>query len=274
MDADSDKKRDMKALFNRTAPVYGRTGPNVFAHFGERLVELAGIAPGSTVLDVGTGRGAVLFPAARRAGLQGRVIGIDLAEGMLRETAREISDGAWRNVELREMDAETLDFPDASFDYVLCGLSLWFFPRPHTALKEFFRVLKADGKVALSTWEKESPFPGWHVRMLRQYLPPEVAQAPQPSRFETRDELEAALTRAGFRPLRFVSESKVFVYRDDELWWESLWSHGMRRFLEKMDDATLRTVKTDLLDKVSVFRESDGVHTRFGTLNAVAEKPR
>jgi hypothetical protein len=61
-------------LYNRVASRYNSTGPPVFAHFGQRLVELATLAPGEGVLNVGAGRGAILFPATERVTVHGHVI--------------------------------------------------------------------------------------------------------------------------------------------------------------------------------------------------------
>jgi ubiE/COQ5 methyltransferase family len=58
---------------------YDRVGTPIFGRLGRRLVELAGVHAGDGVLDVATGRGAVLFAATERVGERGRVIGVDLA---------------------------------------------------------------------------------------------------------------------------------------------------------------------------------------------------
>ncbi|MGH3075842.1 MAG: methyltransferase type 11, partial [Gaiellales bacterium] len=50
------------SIFNRLVSDYD-AGAGAFAHFGRRLVALASVEPGQRVLDVATGRGAVLFPA-------------------------------------------------------------------------------------------------------------------------------------------------------------------------------------------------------------------
>ena len=93
-------------VFSRAASTYDRIGPRFFAHFGQRLVELAQITPGSYVLDVAAGRGAVLFPAGERVGASGRAIGIDLSSEMVEETANDIQNAGWENVEIRRMSAE------------------------------------------------------------------------------------------------------------------------------------------------------------------------
>src|SRR5919198_5175881 len=89
-DVSQAEATDVASLYNRVASRYGSTGPPVFAHFGQRLVDLAALAPGEHILDVGAGRGAILFPAAARVGTRGRVTGIDVAEVKVEETCAEI----------------------------------------------------------------------------------------------------------------------------------------------------------------------------------------
>jgi len=151
-------------VFSRAADAYDRIGPPVFAHFGRWLVERTSPAAGASVLDVATGRGAVLFPAARKVGPTGRAVGLDLSAAMVQETAADIGHSGWRHIEVKRGDAEHLDFPDASFDQVLCGFALWFFPHPEHALREFFRVLKPGGVIGVTAWAQECPVLRWCPR--------------------------------------------------------------------------------------------------------------
>lgn len=139
------RKAHTAATFNQLAPDYDAAGVGCFASFGRRLVEQVGIERGQSVLDVATGPGALLLRAAEHVGPEGRVVGIDLAPAMLEAAQR---DAATRglSVELRVMDAEAIEFPDASFDRVLCGFGLMFFPHLEAALAEMRRVLKPDGR--------------------------------------------------------------------------------------------------------------------------------
>ena len=147
-----ERKQGVAGVFGRAAFTYDRLGPRFFSHFGHRLVELAQISSGAKVLDIATGRGAVLFSAAEVVGAQGHVIGIDLSKEMVQENRDEIKRLNVQSVEVREMDAEYLEFPDASFDCVLCSFALHFFPQPDRALSEMYRVLKTDGRIAVTTW--------------------------------------------------------------------------------------------------------------------------
>ena len=68
----------MARIWARPIGVSDLDGPDYWDYFGVRLVEHAAIPPGAHVLDVGCGTGASLFPAARKTGPRGHVIGIDI----------------------------------------------------------------------------------------------------------------------------------------------------------------------------------------------------
>ncbi len=145
------RKAQARMLFNGLAAGYD-AGLGNFAYFGRRLVDYVGVRPGDRVLDVATGRGAVLFPAAERVGDSGEVVGIDLAEQMIEATATEATR---RGVaaQVRVMDAEALEFPDSTFDRVLCGFGIMFFPELGRALGEFRGVLTPGGRLGVPTWQ-------------------------------------------------------------------------------------------------------------------------
>jgi SAM-dependent methyltransferase len=117
----------------------------------QRMVQLARTAPAERILDVGTGTGIVALEAARRAATGGRVVGIDLSEGMLKAaTAKSERAGLGEVVEFQMMDAEALALEDGSFDVVLSLFALLHFPNPLAALKEMFRVLRPGGRLVVA----------------------------------------------------------------------------------------------------------------------------
>ncbi|SVE62259.1 uncharacterized protein METZ01_LOCUS515113, partial [marine metagenome] len=143
------KKALVANWFGRAASVYFSP---FFSYPGHRLVEFAKIPKGVQVLDVGTGTGAVLFPAALAVGVDGHVTGIDFAEEMVRASSSTITRKDVLNAAVRRMDAEHLDFPDASFDCVLSGFALSYITDIQRALGEIQRVLRPGSTLALSTW--------------------------------------------------------------------------------------------------------------------------
>ena len=93
------------------------------------------------ILDVGTGTGffAVLLAQAGH-----RVEGIDLTPAMLEE-ARTLAAQRGLEIVFREMDAQSLDYEDDSFDVVLSRNLTWTLPEPEKAYREWLRVLKPGG---------------------------------------------------------------------------------------------------------------------------------
>ena len=188
-------------------------GPSIFTQFGERLVERMTLARGARVLDIATGKGAVLLPAARRVGSKGQVIGIDLSGEILKEAKRVVRAEGLTNVELRKMDAEHLEFPDHTFDFVTCAFALFLFPDMEAALREMFRVCKPDGYVAMSNFNKTPPpfDPGLSL-LIQQFIEYQVQIVLPPQLTYTPKEMKDLLSRSGFRSIKSHSEANDIVY--------------------------------------------------------------
>jgi len=271
------KREESLRVFNQAASTYDRVGPGSFSYFGQRLVDLADIPNGANVLDVAAGRGALLLPAAARVGPTGHVTGIDFSPNMVRETTKDIGSRKLRNAEIRQMDAERMNFADACFDWVMCGFALWMFADPGRVLQEFHRVLRGGGRVALSTWAADSPSQTWCHEVLRPFVYAPAAKdlpAKIDVRFDTRLQIETALQQAGFDAIRITIEEKEFIYADEEQYWSTLWSAGIRRQLEKLTPAALEQAKRDVFQKLQEFKKQDGFHKinralfAFGTKSA------
>ncbi len=279
-------KQQVSGVFGRAAITYGQVGPAFFAHFGRRLVAHAQIPSGARVLDVATGRGAVLIPALEAVGAGGHVVGIDLAEPMLQETAKALA--ALKlptNFELKRMDAEHLEFPEASFDCVLCGFAIFFFPQLDRAMSEFRRVLKPNGRLCVSTWDKMGDDRWrWFNEIVNRHLPPQpqpdsvppAKAAPKPV-FGTVDGLKAILEAAGFQNVQVAEEAAEFVYSSNEEYWSTVWSHGKRDVLEQMEKKQgkegLQQFKKEVFSRLDTMQKDDGLHELFAALVGWGTKP-
>jgi ubiquinone/menaquinone biosynthesis C-methylase UbiE len=239
---ENSRKNDLAALFDKLVPVYDAAGPKMFTNFGRQLVDRAGIPPGSRILDAACGKGAVMFPALEAAGPSGEVLGIDISPAMVQWLAEEIQRRSIRNARAQVMDAEALEFPPNVFDYILCGLGIFFFPQVDLALAEFLRVLKPGGGIAVSTFGREDPCLAWFLPLVREYLPSAPGPASQSTSggaagpvFNTAAGMHSLFTRAGFEQIQTVPFELTTTYTDEEEWWTSLWSVATRRSLEKIE---------------------------------------
>lgn len=256
-------KAEIAGLYSRVAPSYSQVGPSRFAYIGRRLVEHLGIGEGARVLDVAAGRGANLFPAAEKAGASGYVKGIDLSEGMVRETSAELARRGISNAEIRQMDAEHLEFEDASFDYVTCGFAIFLFPQPDTALAEMRRVLRPGGIVGLSVAHNPDALSQWYGAHLTAYaerygFPLRVGG----NRLQFLSNT-SHLERAGFHDVHIIQEHKTFVYASPQEWWDEKWTHGTRYSLEHMPPDVLEQFQREVFAKLAEAQQPDGIHEEW-----------
>ncbi len=133
-----------------------------------RLVRFAGVKPGQTVLDVGTGTGVVALTVAR---VGAKISGIDLTPEFLEQAKLTGEALGFNEVVWRVGDAEDLPFPDSSFHVVLSQFGHMFAPRPEVATKEMLRVLKPGGTIAFATWPPDQ-LVGRMYELAAKYVPP------------------------------------------------------------------------------------------------------
>jgi len=115
---------------------------------GELLCEAVDLRAGQKVLDVATGTGNTALAAARR---NCEVTGLDFV-GEFLERARQRAEAEGLPVEFIEGDAESLPFPDASFDVVLSTIGAMFVPDQQKAASELLRVCRPGGKIGMANW--------------------------------------------------------------------------------------------------------------------------
>jgi phosphatidylethanolamine/phosphatidyl-N-methylethanolamine N-methyltransferase len=165
-----DLNREMvENAYDRWAPIYDLVFGGVFSK-GRRAAILATNNIGGRVLEVGVGTGISLPQYASNL----RIFGTDISEGMLRKAKARVADFRLKNVEgLAVMDAEKLEFPDASFDVVMAQYVVTAVPNPEAALDEFARVLRPGGEIILLS--RVSADAGMR-RFIEQRLQPVVRQ--------------------------------------------------------------------------------------------------
>lgn len=114
-------------------------------------------------VGIGTGRNLKYYPS------RCSVTGIDNSKGMLDQAGKKAK--GMKNITLLLMDAEHLDFPDNSFDYVVTTFVLCTIPYPVKALKEMRRVLKPSGEfIALEHMLSNDPLIAFLEELIKPFL--------------------------------------------------------------------------------------------------------
>ena len=178
-----------------------------------KLVGLADLEPGDKVLDVATGYGEPALTAARAVMPGGQVLATDIAPELLafgRERARR---AGLDNVEFRESDAETLAFPDETFDAVVSRQGLQFLPDVAGTLKRLNSALRSGGRLAAAVWGPPEvvqfalPIP---IILRELNLPPPPSGRPGPFALGNDQILAQLVADAGFRDIETGTVTAIY----------------------------------------------------------------
>lgn len=198
-------KSAQRAQWNKDGAAWRRWNPTLDRWYGEatrRMLDLARIQPGQHILDIAAGAGEPAVSAARRVGPEGHVLATDISEGILGLALEVAREQGLTQIETRVMDGEQVTLVDASRDAVLCRLGLMYMPHPVVALREWRRVLKPAGRVAVVVFSTpvQNPWGAVPISIIRRraQLPPPVAGQPGPFSLGGPGVLEGMLRDAGF----------------------------------------------------------------------------
>jgi SAM-dependent methyltransferase len=178
----------------------------------ERLVELAGVEPGSRVLDVAAGYGEPSLSAARKAGPEGRVVATDISAEMLAYGRERAAAAGLENIEFVELDAAGLDFSEDSFDAAVSRWGIIFEPDGEATAGRVRGFLRPGGRFAISSWgpPERVPFLAIPMRtaMQRLNVPPPPPGTPGPLSRPTPEALGGLLEAGGFSDVE-VEDTEV-----------------------------------------------------------------
>lgn len=256
------KRKDKEMVWDRVAFRFGESGPDYWKRIGAKLVKNSRIKEGNSVLDVGTGRGAIAFPSALKVGQAGKVLGIDISEEMINENNKQRSKERILNLKFENMSIMSETLEEKSFDNVLCGFGLGYLLYEDRELNMIKRVLKKNGEFAFYQWGKQEE-QQWLTDIIDKYLKPsnsEPRSDVKPIKFETKDELMSILENAGFMISRIIEEDIKVSYSCKEQWWMEMWSNAVRGIFEMILDKgeeTFRLFKNEVDSALDKF-EHDG----------------
>ena len=186
--------------------------PTIFGPWAENLLDIVEPKFGEHVLDLACGTGVLARLVAQRIGKSGRVVGLDVNQGML-VVARSVAPSD--PIEWQEASALSLPFEPGSFDVVVCQQGLQFFPDRPLALAEVRRVLRRGGRVGISSWRGIAQAPGFEVLAgsVSDHLGKDAA-APLRGPFGLADEsmLRGLLVDAGFRDVFIRSAVRTLEF--------------------------------------------------------------
>lgn len=261
-------KAALREQWDKAAAGWDRHMPQIrdwLAPTTEAMLDLAGIGPGSRVLDVAAGSGDQTLDIARRIGPGGRVLATDLSPAILELARRNAVRAGHRNIETKVADGESLPVDSASFDAAVCRLGLMLFPDPLQGLREMHRAIRPGGTACTLVFSHPGRNPCVTILMATALkhagLPPRDPFQPggllslgKPGRI---DELFRA---AGFRevattvldaPVRLPSVGPYLAFVRDS-------ATPIRAILGRLDPATAEAAWTEMEQRLGEFTTPDG----------------
>ncbi len=261
-------KETTREQWQEAANAWDSWGPTLERWLGqatEIMLDVAGVGPGSRVLDVAAGAGGQTLSAARRVGPTGYVLATDISSKILEYTLEAAQKQGLTNVETRVMDGENLEeLDEGSFDAVISRVGLIYFPDQQKALSGMRRALKPGGRISAIVYStpENNKFFSIPISIIRRHaqLPPPLPGQPGPFSLGNPGVLEKAYEKAGFRdvrsrivpaPLRVPSAAECVRFERESF-------GALHQMLSGVDDAEKNAVWEEIEQELRQFEGPDG----------------
>lgn len=260
--------RAVRAQWDQAAAGWNAHGPQIgawLARATEGMLGMAGVGPGSRVLDVAAGAGDQTLAIAARVGPKGRVLATDLSPAILALAQDNASRAGLANVQTQVADGEDLQVEAASFDAAVCRLGLMLFPDPLRGLREMHRALRPGGGICTMVFSRPERNPCitmlMSTAMKHAGLPPRDPFAPggllSLGRPGSVGELFAA---AGFEEVATTTIDAPFRLPSAKAYLDFVRSSAspIQQILGRLDDAAADAAWAEIEARLSVFTTPSG----------------
>jgi ubiquinone/menaquinone biosynthesis C-methylase UbiE len=231
-DSESAEER-VAQVFDTIADDYDQSGVAFFEPIAQGLVDALALLPGERVVDIGCGRGAVTFVAARAVGEHGSVMAVDIAPAMVEHTRREAAAAGLSQVRTAVVGPDLAGLPDASADVVTASLVLFFAPDPSATLRRWMRLVVPGGRVGLATFGSADPTWERVDALFHPYLPAPLLDprtTGEAGPFASDEGMEELCRSCGASEVRTVRMQLPVRFADSAQWRAFSMSTGQRAF--------------------------------------------
>lgn len=204
-------------------------------------------------------------------GAEGRVAGADISTGMLEQAKRKIEAANLNKIELILASAEYLNFPDSSFDTVLCGSALILFANIPAALRSWHRLLKPGGMIAFNGFAETSFIAGVVLSQVAHKYGVEFAFNRATGSAHKCGDL---LRDAGFEDVEVKTDrgGNYLSLNQAQALWDINLKHPLARPLLQLDSEQLERVKAEYCADLEALVTDKGIWNDITTFTALGRK--
>lgn len=235
------------------------------------LLDAVGGIPWVRLLDVACGPGYVAAAAMRRSM---SVVGIDFSSAMV-ALASHNNPG----LEFLEGDAESLDFPDRSFDAVTMNFGMLHLANPDDAIAEAFRVLRPGGRYAFTVWDVPERAAGFGIILgsiqMHGNMDVPLPSGPPFFRFSDPEESKRSLTEAGFVNAQTLQVPQTWRMKSGDELLTSFRTAAVRTtaLINAQTSEALRNIRNEVIAKAEKFRNGDHIDIPMPAILASGLRP-
>ncbi len=268
-----DKKRDWD--FAGIAGGYEKYLVPVLSMWTEPLFEKTDLENGEDVLDFACGTGSVIRTLTDHLDAPGRLVGLDVEPAML-DVARSRAKQLPVDVQWHQADAADMPFADESFDVAYCQQGLQFMDDSVAALSEAHRVLRPNGRLALSVWSHLDDSPHYAVltEALQNHIGDRAAAAMRApfDALSSPGKLRRCIESAGFRGIDVEGVTHRISYPGAEEFFRREIVSWLADAVGDLSDRSRKAIVTDLQQGLQRYIDADGLEVPMRALVARGTK--
>ena len=266
------RKQFIKKTFDTVAPGYDKPALRFFQQSVEKLPLYFAFKGHEQVLDAATGTGVAALNLAS-ALAEGKVIGVDMSEGMLAQAQSKAVREGFHNVDFVAMDIEDLQFSENAFDHINCSFGLFFVEDMKALLGQLVTKLKPGGKFISCCFSDEAFQP--HADLFYDRIVGYGVEIPAVlgfKRLADEEKSTALYESVGLKSIKTYRHHVSFLQKDANEWWDVLWYAGFRGFLDQLDASALKAFKREHLKEISELPTDVGIDFKVEVIFTVGEK--
>jgi len=264
-------KELFKNTFNTVADGYDNSAMRFFPKSAGRIFDHLELKGNEHILDVATGTGNVALKLAEKLP-DGQVTGIDFSAGMLSQANRKKTAMNLENVTFREMDMQSIDYPDNKFDIAVCAFGIFFVEEMDKQLHHITDKIKENGKVIITTFFENSftPLVDIFFARLEAYgvEPPTLAW----KKVANNHLCLSLFNEVGLKNIKCMVEKSGYYLKHASDWWYIIWNGGFRGLVNQLAEDELETFKKEHLKEIESLSTDEGIWLEMNIIYTIGSK--